>query len=59
MSEVTLRAVRRQLRTWPLVALIYFSVSGGPYGLEDAISSSGAGMTLVLLVAVPILFAVP
>ena len=59
MSDITLRVIRRQLRTWPLVALIYFSVSGGPYGLEDAISSSGAGMTLVLLVAVPLLFSVP
>jgi amino acid transporter len=59
VSNETMLIVRRQLRTWPLVALIYFSVSGGPYGLEDAVASSGAGMTLVLLVAVPILFSVP
>jgi len=59
MSDGSLRVIRRQLRTWPLIALIYFSVSGGPYGLETAVSSSGPGMTMVLLVAVPILFSVP
>ena len=59
MSDQTLRVIRRQLRTWPLVALIYFSVSGGPYGLEDAVGSSGAGMILVLLVVVPLVFSVP
>jgi amino acid transporter len=59
MSDVSLRVIRRQLRTWPLIALIYFSVSGGPYGLETAVSSSGPGMTMILLVAVPLLFSVP
>lgn len=51
--------LRRQLRTLPLVAVIYFSVSGGPYGLEEAVSSSGAGMALLALVAVPVIFSVP
>jgi amino acid transporter len=50
---------RRQIRLLPLVALIYFSVSGGPFSLEEAIASSGAGMTIVLIVVVPIIFAVP
>jgi amino acid transporter len=59
VSDVSLRVIRRQLRTWPLVALIYFSVSGGPYGLETAVSSSGPGMTLVLLIVIPIVFSVP
>jgi amino acid transporter len=59
MSDESLRVIRRQLRTWPLIALIYFSVSGGPYGLETAVSSSGPGMTMILLIAVPILFSVP
>jgi amino acid transporter len=58
-SEASLRVIKRQIRTLPLVALIYFSVSGGPFGLETAISSSGAGMALVLIVVVPIIFSVP
>jgi amino acid transporter len=58
-SEASLRIIKRQIRTLPLVALIYFSVSGGPFGLETAISSSGAGMVLVLIVVVPIIFSVP
>lgn len=50
---------RRQIRLLPLVALIYFSVAGGPFSLEESISSSGAGMTIVLIVVIPIIFAVP
>ncbi|MBU4213805.1 MAG: APC family permease, partial [Actinobacteria bacterium] len=50
---------RQQLRTLPLVAILFFSVSGGPYGLEEAIGSSGVGMALVLLLVVPLVFAVP
>ena len=50
---------RRQLRTLPLVALIYFSVSGGPYGLETAISSSGPGMTMLMLIVIPLIFSIP
>jgi amino acid transporter len=50
---------RRQIRLLPLVALIYFSVAGGPFSLEESIASSGAGMTIVLIVVIPIIFAVP
>jgi amino acid transporter len=50
---------RKQLRTLTLVGVIYFSVSGGPFGLEELISSSGAGMALLALVVVPIVFSVP
>lgn len=51
--------IRRQIRLFPLIALIYFSSSGGAYGLETAISSSGAGMTLVLLIVIPMILSVP
>lgn len=51
--------MRRQLRTLPMVAILYFSVSGGPYGLEESISAAGPGMALLLLLAVPIIFAIP
>ncbi|MCX6427511.1 MAG: APC family permease [Actinobacteria bacterium] len=54
-----LKNIRRQIRLLPLIALIYFSASGGAYGFETAISSSGAGMTLILLIVVPLILSVP
>jgi amino acid transporter len=34
-------------------------VSGGPYGIEDMVPSFGPGLTLVLLVLVPLLWSLP
>ncbi len=51
--------LKRQLTTLPVIGLIYFSVSGGPYGLEEAISSAGPGMALLMLLIVPVVFSVP
>lgn len=51
--------VKRQLGTLPMVAILYFSVSGGPYGLEASISASGPGMALLMLLIVPVIFAIP
>lgn len=58
-GAIALGVLKRQVTLIPLVGLIYFSVSGGPYGLENAISSSGPGMAMVLIVVVPIIFAIP
>ncbi len=58
-GAITLRVLRRQVRLIPLVGLIYFSVSGGPNGLENAISSAGPGMAMLLIIAIPIIFAIP
>jgi len=49
----------RNIRLLPLVAIIFFSSSGGPYGIESVLSTSGIGMSLLLLVAVPILLSLP
>ncbi len=43
----------------PLAAIVFFNVSGGPYGIEDTVSTLGPGMTLVLLVLTPILWSAP
>lgn len=42
-----------------LVPIIYFAVSGGPYGLEEIVSSVGPFFTLLLIVLVPILWTIP
>jgi amino acid transporter len=56
---LTLGVLRRQITLIPLVGLIYFSVSGGPYGLENAVGSSGPGMAMLLIVVIPLVFAIP
>ena len=49
----------RKLWLLPLVAATYFMVSGGPYGLEDAVGQAGYGRCLLLLLAIPLLWGLP
>lgn len=49
----------KRVRLLPLVALIFFSVSGGAYGIESLFSTSGPGIGILLIIATPILYAVP
>jgi len=42
-----------------LVAILFFNVSGGPYGLEDAVGTLGPGLALVLLVVTPLVWSLP
>ena len=43
----------------PLVATLFFVVSGGPYGLEEIVSGHGYLNTLLLLLVVPCIWSVP
>ncbi|HEV2751772.1 MAG TPA: APC family permease [Gemmatimonadales bacterium] len=47
------------LRLGPLVAVMFFTVSGGPFGLEGLVGSVGPGVALLMLVATPILYSLP
>ncbi|MDP4198345.1 MAG: APC family permease [Bacteroidota bacterium] len=47
-----------KLGLWPLVMTIFFCVSGGPYGLETIVQS-GRGVALLLIVLVPLVWALP
>ncbi len=58
-GPVEIHVVRRRVGVFAVVGLIYFSVSGGPYGLEESISSAGPGMTMLMLLLIPVVFAVP
>lgn len=51
--------LRRELSLLPLTAVIFFNVSGGPYGIEDAVSSFGPGLTLLLLLFTPLVWSLP
>jgi amino acid transporter len=53
------RIVKRTLTLGPLVWIMFFTVSGGAYGLEDVIGESGAGMGLLLIVITPIIWSLP
>ena len=46
-------SLRRELGLLPIAAVIFFNVSGGPYGIEDAVSSFGPGLALLLLILTP------
>ena len=49
----------RRLGTLALAALMYLVVSGGAYGLEDAVQIAGARLTLLLCLIVPITLSLP
>jgi amino acid transporter len=43
----------------PLVAVMFFTVSGGPFGLEGLVGAVGPGLALLLLVVTPLVYSVP
>jgi len=49
----------RRLRLLPLVCLMYLTVSGGAYGIEDTVRLAGPRLTLLLCVLVPLMLSVP
>ena len=49
----------KRVRLMPLVALIFFSVSGGAYGIESLFSTSGPGMAVLLIVVTPLIYSIP
>lgn len=53
------RVLTRALGLGAIVGLIYFSISGGPYGLEGVVGYSGAGMGVLLIVITPLLVSLP
>ena len=51
--------LRRELGLVPLAAVVFFNVSGGPYGIEDVVPSFGPGLALALLLLTPLLWSLP
>ena len=52
-------AAPNKISMWPLVALIYFEVSGGPYGIEDAVGAAGPLYALLGCFVFPIIWSIP
>jgi amino acid transporter len=49
----------RKLKTIQLAAVIFLTVSGGPYGLEPLLEQAGAGAGMLLLIVVPLFWDLP
>lgn len=58
-ERIQIRELPRRLGLAAIIGIIFFSVSGGPYGLEDTIGESGAGAGLLLIVATPLIWSLP
>jgi amino acid transporter len=50
---------RSRLTVGALASLIFFTASGGPFGLEPLIGAVGPGLALALLLATPLLWSIP
>ena len=50
---------RTRVRLVTVFFMIYILVSGGSFGIEDMVSSSGPGLTILLLVLLPVLWSLP
>jgi amino acid transporter len=50
---------RRKLSLLSLAAATYFMVSGGPYGVEELVQDSGYKLALLVLLIIPIFWALP
>jgi amino acid transporter len=48
-----------KLRTLPLALAMFCLVSGGPYGLEPVIGSLGPTLGLILILLIPVIWALP
>ena len=49
----------KKLRILPLAAVIFLTVSGGPYGLESLLDYGGEHAALLLLIITPLLWDIP
>jgi len=53
------KMLKRSLTLLPLFGFIYFTISGGTFGIESLFSYSGAGMALLLIGIIPFIYSLP
>jgi amino acid transporter len=51
--------ITRKIKPFQLIALVFFTVSGGPYGLEPLLSYAGEHAAFLILLITPLLWDVP
>lgn len=59
MIDPAPRSNLKKLGILPLIAIIFLTVSGGPYGLEPLLAYGGKNGALLLLIVTPILWDIP
>ena len=59
LTDATPGMKKKHFALSTMVFFIYCACAGGAFGIESMISSSGPGLTLLLLVLIPILWAMP
>ncbi|HYL58950.1 MAG TPA: APC family permease, partial [Candidatus Acidoferrales bacterium] len=57
--HATAKSAARKLRLLPLACVMYLVVSGGAYGLEDAVRMAGPRLTILLCLIVPLTLSLP
>lgn len=58
-SEVPTFPTLRKISLIPLVFLIYYEVSGGPFGVEDSVKAGGPLLALLGFIVFPIIWSIP
>ncbi len=49
----------RRASLWQLVCLMYTITATGAYGLEEVVGGSGPGLTLIILILLPLFWSIP
>ena len=49
----------RRIGLLPFIAVLFAYCTGGPFGFESMVSTSGPGLALIFLLVVPFLFSIP
>jgi amino acid transporter len=52
-------APAKPLTLWGMVAIIFFAVSGGPFGSEEAVASMGPYWVILGFIVLPIIWSIP
>jgi amino acid transporter len=56
---IALRAVVRKAGLLPFVFVMYAYATGGPFGLEDMVGTSGPGLALLYMLLLPLFWCIP
>ena len=59
LTDATPGMKKKHFTLAAMVFFLYCACAGGAFGIEEMISNSGPGLTLILLVVIPILWALP
>lgn len=52
-------SARRRLGFFPLVGVVFCLSASGPFGIEEMVAASGPGLTILMLLAIPLVYGLP